>query len=116
MTEIRPWGSYTILDGDDYTTHKVKRIEVNPLQRLSLQSHKHRTEYWTVVCGSGRVQLDDESIDVSAGSTVHIKKEQIHRMENTSNSEVLVFIEVQLGTYLGEDDIVRYEDDYNRAT
>lgn len=115
MSSTRPWGNYTILHEDNTTGYKVKRIEVLPLQRLSLQSHNHRSEYWTIISGEGIVQLDDSSIPVSKESFVNIKKQQIHRIQNTSSTKILVFIEVQLGSYLEEDDIIRYEDDYNRS-
>ncbi len=110
----RPWGSYTILNGDDHSGYKVKRIDVLPLQRLSLQSHNYRSEYWTIVSGEGLVELGDTSIKVNKESTIHIKKGEKHRIQNTSSTEPLVFIEVQIGEYLGEDDIIRYEDDYKR--
>jgi len=112
--ENRPWGNYTILSGNDYSGYKVKRIEVNPLQRLSLQSHQFRTEYWTVVSGEGIVELNNNNIVVKKESTIQIQKQEKHRIQNTSTTEPLIFIEVQIGDYLGEDDIIRYEDDYKR--
>ena len=104
MSEIinRPWGTYeTILEGDNY---KVK---------LSLQSHKHRSEHWIVVGGNGVVSLNEKKINVKKDDCVYIKIGDKHRMSNNSNEDV-VFIEVQNGDYLGEDDIIRYEDDYGR--
>ena len=113
MSEIinRPWGTYeTILEGDNY---KVKRIIVKPHSQLSLQSHKHRSEHWVVVGGNGVVSLNDSKIEVKKDDCVYIKIGDKHRMSNNSNEDV-VFIEVQNGDYLGEDDIIRYEDDYGR--
>src|SRR5690554_3501795 len=107
----RPWGSYYVLE--DAKTHKVKRIEVNPKGRLSYQYHYKRSEVWTMVQGKAKVTLDGKELDVEAGDVIEIPKEAKHRIENPGE-EMLVFIEVQLGTYFGEDDIVRLEDDYNR--
>jgi len=112
MTEQRPWGYYKILEDAD--THKVKRISVNPDQRLSLQSHSKREELWIVLKGTGFVTLDDKDILVIPGSIVRIPLGAKHRVRNDGVEE-LEFIEVQTGTYFGEDDIVRYSDDYGRA-
>src|SRR5436305_2828839 len=109
----RPWGSYTVLD-DSAGTHKVKTIEVAPGHRLSLQSHAKRSEHWFVVQGEGLVWRDDERISVRPGVAVDIPVGAQHRVE-CRGSETLMFIEVQHGTYFGEDDIVRYDDDYGRA-
>ena len=116
MTETRPWGSYTILNThiNQDVKYKIKRIEVLPLQRLSLQSHNHRSEHWTIVSGEGLVQLDNTQIKVTKESYINIKKGQLHRIQNTSSTQILIFIEIQIGEYLEEDDIIRYEDDYNR--
>ncbi len=113
MSEIskRPWGTYTVFA--DESTFKLKRIDVNPHQKLSLQSHSKRDELWAVVAGYGFVTLDGLEIPVSYGKTVDIMAGQKHRINN-SGDEMLTFIEVQTGTYFGEDDIVRYEDDYGR--
>ena len=108
----RPWGSYHVYaDRDD---HKVKRIVVLPKKRLSLQLHHHRQEHWLVVSGRGIVTRDDERIEVGPGEAVDLPREARHRVENPGD-EPLVFIEVQLGDYFGEDDIVRFEDDFGRA-
>lgn len=107
----RPWGSYQVLA--DETDHKVKRITVNPGARFSLQRHQRRAEHWFVVSGNGRVTLDAEQIDLSAGEAVDIPCQIKHRMENIG-SKNLVFVEVQTGAYFGEDDIERFEDDYGR--
>jgi len=107
-----PWGGWQVLvEEDDY---KIKRILVNPGHRLSYQRHHHREEYWTIVAGNGHVVLNDTKIPVEPGQMLHIPKEAAHRMANTG-STVLIFVEVQKGTYFGEDDILRLEDDYGRA-
>lgn len=108
----RPWGSYTVLsDADD---HKVKEIAVQPGKRLSYQSHARRAEHWFVVRGEGTVTLDGTDIAVGPGSVVDVAVGQAHRMANTGTAELL-FVEVQHGTYFGEDDIVRLEDDFGRS-
>ncbi len=107
----RPWGSYRVLE--DAPGHKVKRIEVRPGRRLSLQSHRHRSEHWVVVEGSGLVTLGDESRSLAVGDAVDIARGTVHRMQNPGRGP-LVFIEVQRGDYLGEDDIERFADDYGR--
>lgn len=109
--EKRPWGEFHVLYDNDI---KIKRIIVNPLQRLSLQSHQKRKEYWIVKTGKGKVQLDDAFIDISEGSTVTIDYLQKHRLINHQPDQKLELIEIQIGTYFGEDDIVRYQDDYYR--
>jgi mannose-6-phosphate isomerase len=111
--ERRPWGSFTVLDGAD--NFKVKRIEVLPGKRLSYQSHKRRTEHWYVVAGIAKVTLNGAEILVYAGGAVDIAAGTAHRVENHDGSDTLVFIEVQTGDYFGEDDIVRYEDDFGRS-
>lgn len=112
MTEERPWGSFTILE--DAATHKVKRIVVNSGQRLSLQSHQHRDETWMIINGSGIVTRNDSELRVDAGNIVKISRGVKHRIKNVGQGQ-LVFIEVQTGEYFGEDDIVRYSDDYGRV-
>jgi len=109
----RPWGHYDVLyDGDAY---KSKRIVVLPLQRLSLQRHRRRAEHWIVTVGSGRVTLDGVPRNVVAGDYVFIPLMAWHRMENTSPDTLLEFVEVQTGSYFGEDDIERAQDDYGRG-
>ena len=110
--EQRPWGNYVILD--DGPLAKVKRITVDPGQRLSYQQHHHRAEHWFVVSGLAVVTLDGTDHEVSPGGAIDIPLGTAHRVSNPG-SEELVFIEVQLGDYFGEDDIVRLEDDYGRA-
>lgn len=107
----RPWGTFTVIDdGDDY---KVKRISVDPGQRLSYQVHSHRAEHWTVVRGTARVTLDGIPFTLNPGDTINIPVGGAHRVENPGDGE-MVFVEVQTGDYFGEDDIRRLEDDYGR--
>jgi mannose-6-phosphate isomerase len=111
--EQRPWGSFTILDeGKGY---KVKRIEVLPQKRLSYQKHKFRAEHWFVVEGTAKVTLDDCVSYIAAGETVDIAIGEAHRVENPDEKQTLIFIEIQRGSYLGEDDIVRFADDFGRT-
>ena len=109
----RPWGSYTVLE--EAPTFKVKRIEVLPGKRLSYQKHSQRAEHWFVVEGTARVTLDDNEITVRTGESIDIPIGSAHRVENPGDED-LIFIEVQRGTYLGEDDIVRLQDDYGRTS
>jgi len=109
----RPWGSFTVLD-DDATDHKVKRISVDPGKRLSYQRHQFRAEHWFVVAGNPTVILDGVTYDLGPGDSIDIATGQLHRCENRS-ADVVVFIEVQTGTYFGEDDIERVDDDFGRA-
>ena len=107
----RPWGRYFVLQ--DEANYKLKRIEVEPGQRLSYQYHNKRSEIWIIIEGSALVTIDNKSNEYSAGETVVIPLKAKHRVENKSNS-LLVFIEVQTGSYFGEDDIIRINDDYGR--
>lgn len=108
----RPWGDYESLDqGEGY---QVKRITVVPGGALSVQKHHHRAEHWTVVQGVARVLCDDEEFELSPNESTFIPLGAIHRLENPG-TELLVLIEVQCGAYLGEDDIVRFEDRYGRS-
>lgn len=109
--DIRPWGQYWVLE--DAPNYKVKRILVKPTGRLSLQYHKHRAEVWTIIEGNPIVTIDDQKNSCVPGQTVIIPLGAIHRIENQTNEDV-IFVEVQHGTYFGEDDIVRIEDDYQR--
>ena len=111
-TEERPWGSFTTILVR--AGCKVKEIVVNPGQRLSYQSHSKRKEKWVVFEGTATVTLDDKIHKVEVGESIEIPVGSKHRVENCEK-EILKFIEVQTGTYFGEDDIVRYEDDYGRA-
>jgi len=108
----RPWGSYDSIDQDD--GFQVKRIKVKPGGRLSLQSHRHRAEHWIVVRGTARVTRDNDVFELHANQSTYIPLGAKHRLENPG-TETLELIEVQSGDYLGEDDIVRYEDVYGRS-
>tara|TARA_Y100001973_G_C5153426_1_gene309396 strand:- start:91 stop:432 length:342 start_codon:yes stop_codon:yes gene_type:complete len=109
--EDRPWGYYEILHEEKNC--KVKKITVNPGERLSYQYHQKRSEVWTIIQGEAYMLLNDELQLYTYGETIRIPQGVKHRVENKSNED-LIFIEVQYGTYFGEDDIVRIEDDYNR--
>ncbi len=112
LTVHRPWGSYTILE--EGLGYKVKRVTVKPGGRLSLQMHHQRSEHWVVITGTARVTRGDEVFDLKIGHSTEIPVETRHRLENPSQ-ETLDIIEVQNGPYLGEDDIVRFQDDYGRG-
>lgn len=109
----RPWGSYYVLEDTDF--YKLKRIEVNIGGRLSYQYHNHRAEVWTIVQGKALVTLDGNDYEYKAGEVVIIPLQAKHRIQNIGD-EILIFIEVQHGTYFGEEDIIRLEDDYNRSS
>lgn len=110
---IRPWGFYEVLvEQNDF---KVKKITVNPCSKLSYQSHSQRQEVWTVLSGEGVVTIDGYELNVKYEDVIIILPQQKHRIANYSAKQ-LVFIEVQTGPYLGEDDIIRYDDDYGRQT
>ncbi|MCK9540386.1 mannose-1-phosphate guanylyltransferase/mannose-6-phosphate isomerase [Dokdonella sp.] len=111
LTGHRPWGTYTILE--DSLGYKIKRIEVKPAKRLSLQKHKHRNEHWVVVSGCATVTVNDKTFALNQNESTYIKAGDIHRLSNDTD-ELLVIIEAQVGSYTGEDDIVRIEDDYQR--
>lgn len=110
-TEQRPWGSFYVIH--DEKKYKLKRIEVESGQRLSYQYHKKRAETWIVVEGEATVTIEEKIKKYNEGQTVIIPKGAKHRVENT-RSDKLIFIEVQTGSYFGEDDIIRLQDDYNR--
>jgi mannose-6-phosphate isomerase len=108
----RPWGSYTVLDqGQGY---QVKRIEVLPGKRLSYQKHARRSEHWVIVQGQALVTLDGRDSTLAQGQAIDVATGAAHRIANPG-SDRLTFIEVQRGDYLGEDDIVRLQDDFGRA-
>jgi mannose-1-phosphate guanylyltransferase/mannose-6-phosphate isomerase len=109
--EERPWGRFEILRDQNHFKSKV--IQINPHQQISYQSHDKREEHWVITKGSGEVILDDQVIPVKGGTYVKIPLKAKHRIRNTGDVP-LEFIEVQLGSYFGEDDIVRYQDDYKR--
>jgi mannose-6-phosphate isomerase-like protein (cupin superfamily) len=107
----RPWGMYEVLvEGQGY---KVKRIEVRPGHRLSLQMHENRSEHWIVVNGEALVTVGERQSRLRANEHALIQARTKHRVANPG-TDSLVFIEIQCGSYLGEDDITRFEDDYNR--
>jgi len=112
QTVHRPWGSFTVLeDADDC---KVKRLVVKPGQVLSLQRHRHRSEHWTVVDGEARVRVGDKEFTLKQNESTYIPAGQLHRLENPTDKDIAL-IEVQTGSYFGEDDIERFEDIYGRA-
>jgi len=111
LTGYRPWGTYTVLEDTD--GYKIKRIEVKPGKRLSLQKHYHRNEHWIVVSGTATVTVGDKVELIRPNESTYIKMGEIHRLENQGKIPV-VLIEAQVGEYTGEDDIVRLEDDFKR--
>ena len=111
-TVHRPWGTYTVLQ--EGVGFKLKRIELKPGARLSLQSHKHRSEHWVVVSGKALVTNGTELIELNPNQSTHIPAGNKHRLENRGDDQ-LIIIEIQCGSYLGEDDIVRYDDIYGRV-
>jgi glycosyltransferase involved in cell wall biosynthesis len=107
----RPWGYYIdLVERDD---HKIKEITVNPGQRLSLQKHRRRAEHWTVVTGKALVTVDDQETLLAPGQSIDVPRGAVHRIENPGTIPLLL-VEVQMGDYFGEDDIIRLEDDYDR--
>ena len=107
----RPWGWYETVS--EAPGNKVKRIRVHPGQQLSLQKHHQRAEHWVVVLGTARITLDERQFDLQVGQACDIAVGQVHRLANLG-SEPVEIVEVQFGAYLGEDDIVRLEDNYGR--
>ena len=108
----RPWGWYETVS--DVAGHKIKRIGVLPGQRISLQKHRQRSEHWVVVQGTARVTLGTDTFELTVGQHCDIALGQVHRLSNATSAPVEI-IEVQFGAYLGEDDIVRLDDDYGRV-
>ena len=110
--DIRPWGEFQVIDcGDGF---QVKRITVLPGKRLSLQSHKFRKEHWVVSIGEAEVEIDNKISRLKIAESIDIPLGAIHRLSNKSKSK-LIIIEIQFGSNLSEDDIIRYEDDFNRT-
>jgi len=108
----RLWGSFeSLVCGNGY---QIKRIVVAPGRKLSLQYHHHRSEHWTVVCGEAHVTLGEDIIPMQPDDSIYIPLGSVHRIENRGENDVVI-VEVQCGDYLGEDDIVRIEDDFGRA-
>src|SRR6056300_621818 len=112
QVEERPWGTFEILLDEPYT--KVKKIIVKPGQRLSYQYHQKRAENWTVVVGQALLTIDGVEMIIDEGNSFLIPEEARHRVMNESDTDDLIIIEVQVGEYFGEDDIVRVDDDYGR--
>jgi len=112
LTGHRPWGTYTVLE--DRPGYKIKRIEVKPGKRLSLQKHYHRNEHWIVVSGTATVTVGDQVKLIRPNESTYIKMGEVHRLENQGKIPI-VLIEAQVGEYTGEDDIVRLEDDFKRG-
>ena len=109
--EYRPWGHYNVIqDSKDY---KVKKIHVHPGKKLSLQKHMHRAEHWVILSGTAKITCDNKESILKRDQSTYIPNQSVHRIENIGADE-LVFIEVQTGSYLGEDDITRLDDDFNR--
>lgn len=116
--EERPWGFFEVLF--ESSQFKIKKIAVYPLKRTSLQRHKYRDEHWFFLNGEGIVTIENEkgkkiTKKIKRGSSINIEKIEWHRLENVSNKDLLELIEIQTGTYFGEDDIERKEDDYGRV-
>jgi mannose-1-phosphate guanylyltransferase / mannose-6-phosphate isomerase len=112
-TVQRPWGTYTILD--EGAGFKVKRIIVNPGAALSLQLHRYRSEHWVIVAGVAQVTNGELQYQLQIGQFAYVPQDTRHRLANT-RTETLEVIEVQTGSYLGEDDIIRFEDLYHRVS
>lgn len=119
IVETRPWGAFSVLhEGPGF---KVKSLTVTPGKRLSMQYHRHREEHWIIVRGTAKILVAEPGeegrtgeLTIPAGENIFIPKEYIHRLENPG-SDILEIIEVQMGDYLGEDDIVRLSDDFGRV-
>ncbi len=109
--DYRPWGSFTSIEKQ--STWQVKKLEIKPNSSISLQMHNHRSEHWIVVKGNAKVEIDKKVLFLKTNESIYVPKKSKHRLTNPG-PENLVLIEVQSGTYLGEDDIIRYEDNYGR--
>ena len=110
--EKRPWGNYHIIaKGNGY---QIKEMNINPKNKQSLQKHKHRSEYWQVIEGEGKVYLEDSEIKLKTGDNIFIPKGSLHRLENTSKQNLMI-VEIQIGDIISEEDIIRIEDDYGRV-
>ena len=111
-SDIRPWGTWEVLESKN--TFCVKKITVNPQAILSLQMHNFRAEHWIIVDGEAMVVLGDETLYLTHNESTYIPVKTKHRIKNTSSNKPLVFIEIQTGEKLDEDDIIRFEDNYGR--
>ena len=107
----RPWGHFTTIEEND--RWKVKKIELNPKARISLQLHNHRSEHWVVVSGIATVEINGEITVIKENESIYVPKQYKHRLSNL-NKDPLIIIEIQSGDYLGEDDIIRFDDIYGR--
>ena len=107
----KPWGYYQILDSQN--GYQLKKLFVNPKSKLSLQSHKYRSEHWVVLYGQATVTIDKNVYELSVNESIYIPMASKHRLENNTDKELVVG-ETQIGDYLGEDDIIRYKDIYKR--
>ena len=112
QTVNRPWGTYSVLESSD--RYKMKRIVVKPGKRLSLQKHLHRSEHWVVISGTATVTVGDKVFLVRPNESTYIPAGEVHRLQNEGKLP-LVIVEIQVGEYTGEDDIIRVEDDFNRS-
>tara|TARA_B100000686_G_C16439524_1_gene786232 strand:+ start:231 stop:569 length:339 start_codon:yes stop_codon:yes gene_type:complete len=112
MEQLRPWGTYEILSSE--IGYQIKKLVVAKNQKISLQYHQHRSEHWVVISGSGQAINGETQTSITPGCHIFVEKNTIHRLANTG-SEDLIIIEIQLGKYLEEDDIVRLEDEYGRV-
>lgn len=111
LEETRPWGKYEVLHSD--STFRIKKITVNPGKRLSLQRHKHRGEHWFITQGTALVTVDGADYTMTPGTAITIAVGQVHRIQ--ALDQTVEFVEIQTGTYFGEDDIERLEDDFGRS-
>jgi mannose-1-phosphate guanylyltransferase/mannose-6-phosphate isomerase len=111
--EVRPWGSYIVLE--EAKTFKIKRVTINVGQSVSLQLHLHRSEHWVVVSGTAEVDVDGKTKLLIRGESTYVQNGAKHRLKNPGMIPLEV-IEIQIGEYLKEDDIIRFEDDYGRET
>ncbi len=112
-TTYRPWGKYTVLEESD--NYKIKRIVVYPGESLSLQMHNYRSEHWVVIKGKATVRIGDKKRLLNVGESTFVPLKALHQLQNFEK-ENLEIIEVQMGDYVGEDDIIRFEDKYGRKT
>lgn len=112
-TVQKPWGKYEVLHSDDFC--QAKLITIKPQQRISYQFHYRRQEHWTIIRGVGEITINGEVQMVGPQTPIQIGYHVLHRLANTSETEDLVFIEIQTGEYFGEDDIIRLDDDYDRV-
>lgn len=109
----RPWGSYTVLYRQ--LKYQVKIITIKPKCRISLQWHHYRAENWVVVKGTAFVTIGEQDLELKVGDKIHVPQKVQHRIANPTSNETLEIVEVQIGDYIEEDDIVRVEDDFGRA-